>query len=117
MHVVEELVEDALRELADEKYQRELWLASDGPEVSSLSECISRLLDDSGLGDALEAPDPVYTAEIDRRLLALQDLLTRMDDSRPPHEILDDPQLAQARGIASGLLQVLRRFAADEADL
>ena len=52
--VVAHLVQEALAELADEPYQREVWLASGGPRVGSLLvEATERLLDDSGLGDAL----------------------------------------------------------------
>jgi hypothetical protein len=56
--------------LADEAYQRQLWLAAGGPEVSSFTECISRLWDDSGLSDALDRPQGVYTPEIDDQLRA-----------------------------------------------
>jgi len=52
--VIDELVEDALRALADESDQRRLWLSSGEAEVSSLTGCTSRLRDDSGLGDALD---------------------------------------------------------------
>ena len=64
--VTDELVEDALRELADESDQRRLWLSSGehGAEVSSVTECISKLWDDGGLGEVLDRGDVVYTAEI-----------------------------------------------------
>lgn len=42
MHVLDELVEDALRELADDEAQARLWHASAGPEVSSFVECTAR---------------------------------------------------------------------------
>lgn len=112
--VVDELVEDALRELADESYQRELWLAATGPEVSSFIECHSRLFDDSGLGLALDAPGVVYDSDIDERLRDLARILAGIDDSRPPEAILGDPQLGRARAIASALLEELRRFGADD---
>jgi hypothetical protein len=80
--VIDELVEDALRELADESYQRELWLAASGPEVSSFTECYSRLFDDGGLGSALDAPDAVYDRQIDERLRVLARVLADMDESR-----------------------------------
>jgi hypothetical protein len=112
--VVDDLVESALRELADATHQRELWLASGGPEVSSFTECISRLWDDSGLGDALERPRVVYSPEIDRRLRELRVVLTGIDDSRSPEEILKDPELDRARSMASALLEALRRFGSDD---
>lgn len=112
--VVDELVESALRELADETHQREMWLASTGPEVSSFTECISRLWDDSGLSEALDRPQSVYSPEIDQRLRELRTLLTGFDDSRSPEEILRDPQLDRARSMASALLEALRRFGSDD---
>ncbi|MGH9181268.1 MAG: hypothetical protein ACRDY5_06095 [Acidimicrobiales bacterium] len=113
--VIDELVEDALRELADESCQRELWMAASGPEVSSFTECQSRLLDDSGLGSALDATDVVYDQRIDERLRDLARVLAGIDDSRSPQAILDDPQLGRARTMASALLEDLRRFGSDDA--
>ena len=112
--VVHELVEDALRELADEAYQRALWLASGGSEVSSLSECISRLWNDSGLILALERENEVYSAEIDEHFRQLRALLRRIDDSRAPAAILQDPILDRARSMASELLVDLRAFASGD---
>jgi len=114
-HVVEELVEDALRELADDQCQRELWTASEGPEVSSLVECVSRLWDDSGLADALDGAEVLYTHEIDSELVRLQLLLSRIDDSGSPNEILGNPRLGGVRQAASGLLNSLRQLANDRA--
>ena len=112
--VVDELIEDALRELADELYQRQLWLAFEGPEVSSLAECISRLWDDSGLAAALESDEEVYNPVIDDRLRRLDAILGRIDPSRAPESILEDPQLARARPLARSLLEDLRRFGQDD---
>jgi hypothetical protein len=111
--VVHELVEDALRELADGPYQRRLWLASGGEEVSSFTECVCRLWDDSGLVLALERAHAVYTPEIDNHLRELGVVLRGIDDSRPPKAILKDPQLHRARVLAQSLLLDLRRFASD----
>jgi hypothetical protein len=112
--VIDELVEDALRELADESYQRELWLAAASPEVSSLMECHSRLFDDSGLGSALDELEAVYDRQIDQRLRDLARVLAGVDDSRPPEAILDDPQLGRVRTMAFALLEDLRRFGSDD---
>ncbi|MGH2572317.1 MAG: hypothetical protein ACRDGU_02315 [Actinomycetota bacterium] len=111
--VIDELVENALRELADEAYQRRLWLASGGSEVSSFTECVSRLWDDSGLSEALDQPHSVYTPEIDDHLRELRAFLGRIDDSRSPEAILKDPRLESVRAMAYALLQDLRRFGSD----
>ena len=82
--VVHEVVEEALRELADESMQRELWLSDGTADVSSLTESVSRLLDDSGLGDALDSTQVVYDPDIDAQLRQLGDALVRsMARARP----------------------------------
>lgn len=111
-HVLDELVEDALRELADESEQRELWLAAEGPRVSSFVECVSRLWDDSGLGDALDGAGEVYSAAIDEQFRELGRTTDRIDGSSPPNEILADPHLAKARLLARRLLANMRAFGA-----
>lgn len=109
--VMDELVEAALRELADEDEQRQLWLAAEGPRISSFTECISQLWDDSGLSDALDGQSgAVYTSEIDERLRKLRDVLRNIDGNRAPEEILRDPPLDEGRAVAQRLLMDLRYF-------
>lgn len=110
--VDDELVEDALRELADEKAQAQLWQASEGPEVSSLIECTSRLWDDSGLATAMDR-DVVYSDGIDNRLDQLRGVLHRIDATAPVDVILASPHLALARTLARALLEELAQFGHD----
>ncbi len=109
MRVVHDTVIDALRELADKGYQSSLWTASEGPEVSSFAECVCRLFDDSGLGDELESGD-VYAPDIDQDLRSLKCNLARVDGTRTPEAILEDPRLAQARSAASAILRRLNHL-------
>ena len=104
MRVIHELVEDGLRELADEADQGRLWTASTGPEVSSFTECVCRLFDDSGLVDELDRGREVYTQEIDQNLVDLRRLLRRVDDTRAPEAILEDPVVTEARSLAVSIL-------------
>ena len=113
--VVDELVENALRELADEQQQRRLWTATEGPEVSSFDECLSRLWDDSGLGVALEKAGKVFDDEIDDHLRRLDCTLRGVDSMRPVDLLLVDPRLVEARELARHLLDELRRFGRDAA--
>ena len=55
----------------------------------------------------------VYTPEIDRGLSDLGAGLGRLDDQRPPQEVLDDPHLVAARSLAQRLLVELRAFGND----
>jgi hypothetical protein len=103
MAVIDEHVEDALRELSDQDEQARLWLARGGPEISSLDECVSRLFDDSGLGDALDR-GAVYSSDIDAALRDLRQTLGKISRDRPVTMLLADPDLAHARQSAQALL-------------
>jgi hypothetical protein len=107
--VIDELVEEALHEFADERSQRVLWQASHGPEASSFIECYERLFTDSGLGTALGTTEVVYDPMIDGELRELNAVLARIDGSRPPGEILDDPLMVRVRHLAAGLPRTLSR--------
>jgi len=98
------LVRDALRELADEAYQRRLWTEPQGPEVGSLTEAICRLFDDSGLGDALDNGQEIFGPPVDSLLVGLGDLLDGIDVQQQPRAILDDPFMVDVRRLAGGLL-------------
>lgn len=111
--VVHELVEDALRELADEAAQRDLWLSVGESDVSSFGECIDRLWNDSCLVLALEGDGVVYAPHIDDRFRALDQLLRRLDARRAPDEILEDPLLRDVRALAQDLLSTLREYGSD----
>lgn len=87
--VIDELVESAPRELADEVHQRALWMVERGDQASSFEECTSRLWDDSGLADALERYETPYSAVIDQQLRELRAALRRVDGSRGPKTQLD----------------------------
>jgi len=111
--IVRDLVTSALTELADESRQRRLWLASEGPEVSSFAECVSRLWDDSGLAAALDSGAPAFGADIDDELRELRELLREINPNSPPAVILEDRRLSAARFAARTLLDELRRLEKD----
>lgn len=111
---MDELVEDALRELADEETQTWLWRATQGPKVSSLLECASRLWDDSGLATEMDR-GVVYNDNIDTHLRLLRGLLHRIDATAPVDVILANAHLPDARRRAQILLEELSRFGHDRA--
>lgn len=113
--VLDEIVEEALRELSDEQEQARLWTSSGGPEVSSLTEAKSRLWDDSGLADAMQR-GVVYSDSIDLQLRRLHDALRRIDENAPIAEVLASGNLATVRSLATELLEELRNFGYDRAD-
>ncbi len=113
--VLHEHVEDALRELADEREQRRLWLADSGG-VSSLDEATCHLFNDSGLADALAKPGSVYSWAIDNGLRLLRDLLRSVNANLPVEELLATPALVPVQTVAAALLIDLNslRYATDE---
>jgi hypothetical protein len=100
-----DLIREALTELADADYQRRVWTATSGPEVGSFSEAISRLYDDSGLGDALDADREVYGPELDGMLRSLATAIDGIDGRRPPAELIEDPHLVSVRRQAASILR------------
>ena len=107
IRVFHQTVREALSELSDRAYQERVWMASEGPEVGSLTEAISGLYDDSGLGRALDRGQEVYGPQIDNLLVELRRLLKRVDDRRAPMAILQDPQMNRVRNLASDILRRL----------
>ena len=100
---------ESLRELSDEAFQRRVWLASSGPEVSSFVEAISGLFDDTGLGDILERPEqpPVFSPEIYDGLRELSQLIgreARSFQSLSPHALIEHPKMREIRTIAGSIL-------------
>ena len=89
-----------------------MWQASEGPEVSSLIECTSRLWDDSGLATAMDR-EVVYSDAIDKELRQLRSLLHRIDATAPVDVLLANPHLPDARERARALLEELASFGPD----
>lgn len=109
IRVISRLVEDGLRELADEETQTRLWQAAQGPEISSFTEAIETLWDDSGLASAMDH-GVVYSTRIDEQLRQLGSVLHRIDSAAPVKTILANPYLKEARQRARVLLDELAQF-------
>ena len=97
-----------LQELADEDFQRRVWLARTGPEVSSYDEAICGLFDDTGLNRQLEKGNSIiFTSEIDDSLRQLRKLTTEGADVfqyMPPLEVIEHQLMRQIRCVASKVL-------------
>ncbi|HEV7928408.1 MAG TPA: hypothetical protein VGR14_23850 [Verrucomicrobiae bacterium] len=99
---------DFLEELSDEQFQRSVWLASSGPEISSLTEAICGLFDDSGLSIALDKGKMVFTEEIDDLLRGLGHALGAVEESLPPARLIIDPKMVSVREQATRLLHLIK---------
>lgn len=106
------LIKESLAELADAEYQERVWLGTSN-EVGSPGEALAQLVDDSGLGDALEAGSTIYDSFIDEGLEALIRALASVADGRPPADVLSDPAMHDIRRLAMTSLCAIVRHDAE----
>ena len=99
----------ALRDLSDEVFQRKTWLASSGPVVSSFSEQVSQTFDDTGLAEAVDTGKcpAELTEESFAALLKLDRAIRKVDQSRPPLELLTNAQVREVRVLARRALDMI----------
>jgi hypothetical protein len=99
---------ESLSELADEDFQKRVWLASSGPEVSSFAESICALFDDTGLSDLLGKQTlPVFNVEIDEGLRVLDRVVTdasHLFQSMSPAAVIEHPKMREIRCLAAKVL-------------
>ncbi|TPG13924.1 hypothetical protein [Pedococcus bigeumensis] len=107
MQVHEEMVRDALSDLADEDYQRRDWTSRTPSGQSSLEECWERLFDDSGLGTALDSETEVFGDHPDQCLRELDTALRAVPVDASASEVLDSEEMALVRSLASRTLGLL----------
>jgi hypothetical protein len=100
-------VQEELRELANRDVQSRRWLASSGPEISSFTEAVSGLFDDSGLGDALDQGGVVYSPAADRLLRELETAIRRVNSSRSPAQVIADKEMETVRSLAARALALI----------
>jgi hypothetical protein len=100
-------VRSGLAELADAEYQRRVWFGRDSNEMSSFTEAVATLFDDSGLGDALDSGAPIYGLDVDEALRELSALVGNVDVERAPVDVVDDPAMPAVRSLAATILERL----------
>ena len=101
----------SLRELADLEFQRRAWLAAEGPIVSSFSEMVSQVFDDSGLSDSIDADrcPPELEDEAFRALKNLDRAVSVVDQSLGPEAQLEAPRMEEVRRLARAALDLLEQ--------
>lgn len=103
------LIKDCLKELSDISYQERIWLASSGPEISSLSEATCQLFGDSGLDFSLDRNQEVYGKKIDDLLRNLRAILQKIPDNRPPLDLIKDEKMIPVRRMAAEILKLIEQ--------
>lgn len=85
IHVLE-----CLRHLADLDFQWRVWVRGEGPELSSFTELVCQLFDDTTLGDELEsgAARDTFGEAAHAKLVHLHDLIHQMPAGRDAASLL-----------------------------
>lgn len=94
------LVLDSLRELSDASFQTRVWLRREGEEISSPTETVNQLFDDSGLGDLLEG-ELVFSEKADSLLKELSRHVDTINFEQPIEELLFGERWLRLRQLAS----------------
>ena len=97
----------ALTELSDREKQERLWLASEG-EFSSFGEAANQLFTDTAISYDLERGKAVFGQPVDDMLLQLDKLLFRIDSTRDPEEIINDPKMVQVRELSAEIIRHIK---------
>jgi hypothetical protein len=102
-------VREGLAELASEARQRQLWLASAGPLVSSFEEAASRTFDDSGLSVELDRASAggVLGDEAVRLLRELGRAVDAVDHTLPRNDLIDSVAMERVRALAAAALDAV----------
>lgn len=107
--IIQDLIKSSLAELADEDFQRQLWLGKIEGLAGSPTEAVCSLFDDSGLGAALDA-EGAFNEDIDNQLLEIDNQISDIDfEGRPMEEVLTDPKMATVRQQAAKALFMIVR--------
>jgi hypothetical protein len=97
----QQLVLDTLRELSDASFQEQVWLRREGGEISSPTEVVNQLFDDSGLIDLLGGSDIVFSERADSKLKQLSAYVGTIDFEQSVEDLLSDDRWQQVRHLAS----------------
>jgi hypothetical protein len=98
---------EALLELSDKELQRRRWLSRGDGEVSSFSEAICQLFDDTGLGHELERGRVIFSFEMDELLRQFEASLKAagsLDRKLSRDEFISHPDMAAIRAISTAIL-------------
>jgi hypothetical protein len=111
--IVFPILESALLELADDAYQRRVWLGHSKTEVSSMTEAIAALFDDSSLDRALEKKQVLFSNDIDNELRQLGRRLSRSlmaEEEVGTAAVLDSSEWKEIQKAAGRILSEINKL-------
>ena len=102
-------IKAGLAELADKEFQQRTWFSESGPEVSSFSELVCQLFDDTGLSDMIDSPEleKQLGRVVAEGLRELDRKLDDVDSSTEPSRLIESPAMEEVRRLARELLESL----------
>jgi len=106
-----EKLKATLQELADIQFQNRTWLSANGKEISSFSELISQIFDDTGLAHLLQSglPEQTLDSEAIKALRELDASISNVDQSLPPFTLIHTPEMRSVRRCAADALRALSK--------
>lgn len=106
------LIESCLEELSDIEFQKRVWVRGEGPEVSSYSEAVCQLFDDTAIGDFLDDTENgvVLSEELDSLLRELSNILDLIDYRIGASNIIKHPHWPKVRQLAADALKALYKI-------
>jgi len=104
-------IEQCLKELSDSEFQQRVWLRGEGPEVSSYSEVVCQLFDDTGIGDQLDkkTDEFIFSQELDLIFRQLNLLFYTIDYKMPITDILSHSDWKKVRQLSSQALKLIQK--------
>lgn len=109
-NISKQQVLECLYELSDIEFQRRVWIRAEGYEESSITELISQLFDDTGLGDSLEKSGngTVFSSKIDSILTELSHLIDKIDFNIDIELLLNHSSWTEIRYLAAKAAQLIK---------
>lgn len=106
--IFEDMLIQALGNLASEARQRYTWFPNAEGDMSSLIEDVNNVFDDALVTDALENHQIIYDREVTEALRELDYAVMPVDEFRDPEEIINDPLMQVVREKAASVLELIK---------
>jgi hypothetical protein len=100
---------EGLRQLANKEHQQALWLDGENKQMSSFTEAMSYVFDDSGFTRAEQSGhlQANFSPEVCSKLTELRRLMHQIPEMTDPEKIIEHPNMAKIGPLAAELLNVL----------
>lgn len=104
------LLEESLRELSSEQFQREIWTGQTSQLMSSFTEAVCGVFDDSGLGDSVSTgtAQSALGSDLYRLVEELDCAVSNVDSTDSPLTLIESCEMEIVRRIAHRLLTRLQ---------